>query len=768
MRPFINPTAAGTYILVTGLAAGLAQVVLFRELLVVATGTELVIGLLLAVWLLGAAAGSHWAEQGAASPRAQARRAWKLAWATAPALAAGVLATRATRPLLALIPSAVAGHLSPDGSLAYLFGRVLAVQPGETLGLLHIVGVSLVATILPAFCCGAQFVTGARMLRPAAGAGKAYAIDALGHLLGGVALAFAATVWFDGLWVAAAMAPASLAAGWFLLPEPKAGAGRAGVVGALVLGLAMVTLSTPSQRWRWPQQRVLAERASVFGLVTIAEQEGGGAYLFENGVPSGASPPTPHNEVLVNFALLQVKQPRRVMLIGGGLSGGVAEALKHEPEHVDYVEFDPVFLELGRQWAGEQDRRALQDPRVRCLARDPKLVLRDGDGGYDAILMALPAPTTALLNRFFTREWFELCERALKSGGVAAFSLPYSQVYRSDLLARLDRCLYHTALGTADAVEAPILAGDEMTVVLPLGKPASTAAEWATTAEAVQERLEARGVDAPYLAAFAWDWLEPQNLAQARDMLSEPWGVNSDLRPVGYLLGTAYWLAQVTPTAGAALMPVLRGGPGTWALLPWALAAPMVIAALVVGAAPRRARRLGAWVLMASMGLAGMAVETALLLLMQSWHGYVYGLIGVVVGAFMVGVALGSVAAEVGSGRRAARGALALAYAAALGVVLYAWLRDAGPVPIWGFPLLALAPGSFVGFTFPLAVRTWGGGRGRGIGVIYAADLLGGVIAALIVPGLLVPLAGVLPSMVPVAGAALLFCAVAVNTRRRT
>src|SRR5208283_4901435 len=44
-------------------------------------------------------------------------------------------------------------------------------------------------------------------------------------------------------------------------------------------------------------------------------------------------------------------------------------------------------------------------------------------GRYDVILSAAPNPTSGLINRFYTREFFEEARRALKKDGVLALSL---------------------------------------------------------------------------------------------------------------------------------------------------------------------------------------------------------------------------------------------------------------------------------------------------------------------------------------------------------
>ncbi|MCX7599925.1 MAG: hypothetical protein N2512_13820 [Armatimonadetes bacterium] len=757
----VSRRAIRAYLLATGLAAGLAQVVLFRELLVVATGTELVIGLVLAVWLAGAAAGSWWADRGAPNPIALARRGWRLAWLGAPALGFGVLALRAARLAFFFVPNTIANFFPPESKPAYLFSRLVAIQLGETLGLGHILFLSLVAILPAAMVCGAQFVTGARLLGRR-WAGVAYALDALGHLAGGVALALTVTAFLDALLVAAACAPLYAVVAYALLSQPRQWALPRAAFGAGALTIALVVLSPASRTWRWPQQTVLEERTSVYGLVTVARQAGGGAYFFENGIPSGESPPTPRMEVLVNFALAQVSKLKKVLLVGGGVSGGLSEVLKHDPEQVDYLEFDPVFLALGRRWAVEADRKALADPRVRAIAMDPRLFLGQGNWGYDAIILAMPAPTTALINRFFTREWFAQCRQALAQGGVVAYSLPYSQVYRSDALEMLDATVVAATRSGIPQKELVFLAGEELVVA------AAEGTALATSPERVIARLAQRGVDAPYLQAYIWDWMDPQNLAPAQHLLAGPRAAeNSDLRPIGALLGTVYWLAQVTPTAAALVMPLLRlPGPGATALA-LLLAAPAVIGLAIM--VIRRRASPGALPLMLAVGMTGMAHETALLMLLQTRHGYVYGLVGVLVGAFMLGVALAAWYVEARGIRVAGGLALGGTTMVVCGALIVAVAASNIPVGWLGFTLLALASGVAVGAVFPSVVdAARHAGRGR-VGAVYAADLLGGVLAALTVPALIVPIAGIVPTIGASTAATAVFAAVmALALRTRT
>jgi hypothetical protein len=53
-------------------------------------------------------------------------------------------------------------------------------------------------------------------------------------------------------------------------------------------------------------------------------------------------------EEAVHYALLEHPSPGSLLLIGGGINGSLAEALKHPSlNRVDYVELDPAILDLA-------------------------------------------------------------------------------------------------------------------------------------------------------------------------------------------------------------------------------------------------------------------------------------------------------------------------------------------------------------------------------------------------------------------------------------
>ena len=169
------------------------------------------------------------------------------------------------------------------------------------------------------------------------------------------------------------------------------------------------------------------------------------------------------------------------------------------------------------------------------------------------------------------------------------------------------------------------------------------------------------------------------------------------------------------------------------------------------------------------IGLVEMALEVVILFSFQVVHGYVYGQVGLIVTAFMLGLALGaaltnrtqwhkalpsSESAQRARRRRprlSPRSALALI---ALGITLLALslpgLMSLRP-PAWGFPLLALAAGGLTGMAYPVAVACFPGDTERVAGLLYGADLVGGCLGAVLASVFLVPILGIPQTCVAVA-----------------
>ena len=149
--------------------------------------------------------------------------------------------------------------------------------------------------------------------------------------------------------------------------------------------------------------------------------------IYSNGVNLANAPDPSAAEEAVDYALLEHPAPQRVLLIGGGVNGAIGEALKHPSVvRLDYVELDPALIEMARQYFPVQ-AATLADARVHVHYADGRRYLKTAAGGFDVIVVDVPDPQTAQLNRFYTAEFFRSAREHLARGGVLAIELRSSE-----------------------------------------------------------------------------------------------------------------------------------------------------------------------------------------------------------------------------------------------------------------------------------------------------------------------------------------------------
>jgi spermidine synthase len=194
----------------------------------------------------------------------------------------------------------------------------------------------------------------------------------------------------------------------------------------------------------------------------------------------------------------------------------------------------------------------------------------------------------------------------------------------------------------------------------------------------------------------------------------------------------------------------------------WLLVIPLLGCALVFGAIVKlsgRGRGAIIPIAIATTGFAGMTADLVIIFAFQSLYGHVYHWIGLLLTAFMAGLAIGGLLMNrrFAGSQRDRSTFLRLEVALVLFWILlplilsslYTRITDPAlfkSVQVVLFLLNALA-GFLVGAQFPLANRLWLRGRetrqGRE-GMLYASDLVGAFLGSILVSVLLVPVLGIL------------------------
>ena len=749
------PLVCRAVLVLIGLTAAIAQIVLMRELMVVFYGNEISLGLMLAGWLFWTAVGSAVAGRVAAPPERVRRFVAGLETLVGVALPVTVLAVRASKEAL----QSVAGE---------------SLSPGAML-------LGSVAT-LSVFCVfsGALFAAGSRLYAQQAAASTAeasatvYLLEALGSAAGGILAGLALVRYASALQIAAGLGLLNLiAAAELAVPSRPARRAAMSALAAvsllLVLPFGFPRLETISLERFWRGFRLVATRNSAYGNLAVVETEGSRS-LYENGLVLFTVPDPAGAEEAVHYALLQHPAPRSLLMIGGGVNGSLAQALQHASlERIDYVELDPAILDLARTYFPKEWAPAQANPRVRIHMTDGRLFLKTTASAFDVILVNLPDPQTAQLNRFYTLEFFREAAEKLAEGGILSFQLKSSENYISPELAAFLASIHKTLRAVFPEVTA--IPGETIHFFAARRGGVLTAGPAELLA-----RLRARRLETNYVREYYIPFrMMPDRMRDLETRIAPrpDTPVNRDFAPIAYYFDVALWNSrfhQGYRRFFGAMAGVRFGG--------LAAAAAVLLAALVAGARlwpgnQRRLRRTAAFCTV-SMGFTLIGLEMLLLLAFQAIYGYVYRQLAVVIAAFMAGMALGSWLAlrlPVQDPRRDVRTLARVQALAALAPLLLCALF-AAVARVTGFaglflmsqvlfPALALGCGMLGGYEFPIASRVFfAAGKARGPGILYALDLAGSCLAAMLFSAYLVPVFGfvrtaVLAAMVSLAPAVL-------------
>jgi len=678
-------------VILIGFTALIAQVVLMRELMVVFYGNEISLGLMLANWLLWTALGS--ASLGRWAARVRQPRA---------------LIASLECLLAAAFPLAIFAVRSARGGLGAL--------PGEVLGLAPMFLASFIALSPFCFLSGGLFPAAARLRS----AGSVYLLEALGAGAGGLLAGLVLVRYWTPFQIAALLAALNLLAAAGM-------ARRAAVLALLVVPIALPRLESVSLARLWHGFALAAVRNSPYGNLAVVRTEDG-ASLFENGLVVFNVPDPAAAEEAVDFALLEHPAPRSLLLIGGGLNGSVEQALRHPSlRSVDYVELDPAIFQLARNYfPREWQALGASAGRVRIHNVDGRLFLETTTRRFDVIIVNLPEPQTAQLNRFYTVEFFRTAARKLEPGGVLAVHFNSSENYISPERANFLRCIYKTL----DAVFPHVVAIPGETVHF---LAAASAGVLVADAQGLLARLRARHLQTSYVREYYLPFrMSADRMRELASQIQPRAGtpVNRDFAPVAYYFDAVLWSTR------------FHGG---YDRLLSALAVCGALVCTVLAIRSRKAprQRVRAGLCVSATGFTMIGLEMLLLLGFQVIYGYVYRQLAILTAAFMAGMALGSWQALRRPPRQPMRAVALTQFAAALApLAVFAIITDLAPVTLGSqfvFIVLALASGALGGYQFPVAAGLFDGPGG-----LYALDLAGSCAGAIIFSAWLIPLFGFL------------------------
>src|SRR5450759_981643 len=512
---------------------------------------------------------------------------------------------------------------------------------------------------LSLFCvvAGSLFVVATRMYQQEyavsarVATSSAYLLEAAGSGFGGVVASIVLLRFLGSFQIATVVVLLNLCmAAVLLFRMSRKQLGAVTVAAALFAILLLIyvapALDRSAQARLWRGFRLVGSRDSIYGNLAVIEtgnmETGNIRSIYDNGVILASAPDENAAEEAVHYALLEHPAPRQLLLIGGGVNGSIAQALKHPTvERIDYVELDPALIDMARQFFPVQSAPVVSDPRVHMHYADGRYFLRNylktaGDT-FDVIILNVPDPQTAQLNRFYTAEFFGSARDRLASGGLLALQLRSSEDYISPDLAEFLRCIHHTLRTVFPYVVA--LPGETIHFFAAARPDVLT-----DNPQTLIARLEERNLKTQYVREYFIPFrMMPDRMVQVREQLrplpSTP--VNRDFEPIAYYFDVVLWSTQFK--LGYSRWFRAAAHIGFTGVIDAVLVVTLFVAVVLAFVPTREKRaRSSAACCMAATGFTLMTLQIFLLLAFQSIYGYVYHQLTILIAMCMAGIAFGS------------------------------------------------------------------------------------------------------------------------------
>ncbi len=663
-----------------GAASLLLQIAVLRLLLATFSGNELTIGITLSFWLLYVGIGSALGKR----------------FSRADAFCYSFIVSA-----LFAVPTALAIKLCRSSSW---------LTPGEATSL----AATIIATavILAPICLilGVQFPLAVSYAGSRNPAGRVYGLESLGACCGGILFTFALASRIDSLELCIVVSLCNVIAATYL-GKRKA---------LLSLGFVPLILffafraQVPSVPMRGGAT-VLSQESKI-GEITVVSQ-GTQSNVYINGQFAYSHPDPQTEERGIHVPMTMHPSPDSLLVIGGS-PGCLREILKYTVSCVDFIELDPKLAALSEKLIdAAEGPQFLKDPRVRIVIQDGRRFVKSAaKDAYDMVIVNLPQPTTASINRFYTRDFFREAKSVLRKDGIISIKLLSSSGYMGRSMQIANGSVFNALASVFPNVA---VTSQEYGFLFASDAP------MVTDAHVLEARFLTRSIPVTYFPSSLFrDAFSSFGVHYVRDRLRLTVPVNTDARPSAYLYNLVLW----TEVHGGMWLGHLMRARA------WVIVGGIVLFFSLMAFVLFRKKEKTVPFTIFTTGFASLSLSLIAILVFQSLHGYIYEMIGLLAALFMAGVWVGASAARTFHKPFTPlilldTGLFFLAVASSL------LLRE----PLMPF-FVALFAGILCGAQFSAASFTVGSSVA---GLLYALDLSGSFIGALITSIAIVPLYGV-------------------------
>ena len=493
-------------VLALGFSSVVSQIIFIREFLNVFYGNELIFGIILASWMVLTAGGAY---LGKFSGRIRRRERYLII----------------LQIITAFLPLLTVFLLRWLREIIFPEGIMLGIPDGILTSLVFLAPYCIISGFLFTFFCIllSERLKGNQISR-------VYYFDTIGSIIGGFVFNFILVFFLNSLQSLYILLFVNISAGLVISIINKRKKATILLI-TLIAGFLVLTISYDLEKYtkerQFKNQELVYYKDTPYGNLVVTKTSKQ-LNFFDNSVLLFSTENTPDNEESVHYGMLQHKKPRKVLLISGGVNGLAKEVLKYPVDTIDYLEINPVLVELGKKYTTN-----LVSPKIRIINQDARLFLKQSKEKYDVAIIALPEPTTAQMNRFYTLEFYNELKKNLNDDGVISFGLLATDDYISPEARSINSVMFNTLNNVFKNI-----------IIIPGDRNYFIASDSPLRAD-ITNLVEEKKINNIYVNKF---YLDDNNIHDRMQYImkniDKDSEINHDFRPVVYFHQLKFWLSH--------------------------------------------------------------------------------------------------------------------------------------------------------------------------------------------------------------------------------
>lgn len=673
-------------IITTGILSVILQFVLVRELQITFLGNELSLGIILFLWLAGESLGSFTASRFLKNDK---KTFYIILLLNNCLLFTGLFLSRAMKSSLSL----------------NLFE---ILQPQQIL-------IISAAAILPlAFIAGALFAAAIKIINAPV---KVYILEAAGAFIAG-ALCLTLPLHFNNTQIIFFASCLILIV--VLIALLKDRFKILSILSLLLLGLNLFLftfgginkLHNFSSAIRFKPQELLFSRDSIYANTAITKSASTYS-LYENGKLYFTTEDTAGLEEFAAMVMLSHPAPGRVLLIGSGASGLIAQILKFPVDSIDYLELDPKLIESSLKYIPAAKGYGLDNPKVKIINQDARFFIRNSPPGkYDMVILNLGDPYSLQLNRFYTLEFFNSVKKAINNAGIFCVSISSKEDVLEQNMLKYNRSIYKTARQIFISVE--IIPGERI-ILLCCDDPL-----FSLKTEIMEKRFINNKISDEFFTLYhiKQKLFRKEYVTEKLEAGLMNTAINSDYYPWGFFYYLGLW-GKASSLNFSKIWAAIQGVKLEYILI-------FILAVFLL------LRKKAINIAIFTTGLSAIAIQIMTGLIFQINYGYLYYQLGFLIGLFMFGLALGALSGKLTKQNKSALINLEITFCVILFITPLI-LKESNII----YFLLTLLTGFLAGYEFSIFCAL------KNAAIVYALDLAGACLGSLLVTLALIPVFGI-------------------------